>query len=384
MEQDIYFMPLGGGQRVGASCYYLRIGDTNIILDAGVGRENGMEFEPDFYTLVTSPFLQSMSQINQIYISHAHADHVGYLLKLMKHANRADVYMTEITKLLSEFQLYDKLYFNGRNVKNEGARLAAKSLLEKVATVSYMQKMDFGKYKVLFFPAGHIPGAMMILFDTGKRKILYTGDYSLDSTLLTGGCLIPSNIQIDTIIMCGLHAKHPDYAKKADKLYRTVHYVLKSVESRQQSILCNVAQLSKGLEFLKVLNERNHSGIPIYVDRSVMRIVSKMEKLSIPVLNQYNKVMGEEIAKEPHIYVTSDPRSRGFGFYQEVKVHFSLHEDFDEMKKFIKKVNPKQALVVHCAKEYSVFDSTIEQAMMADSECRTQFIFAEEKEIYRL
>ena len=49
MEQDIYFMPLGGGQRVGASCYYLRIGDTNIILDAGVGRENGMEFEPDFY-----------------------------------------------------------------------------------------------------------------------------------------------------------------------------------------------------------------------------------------------------------------------------------------------------------------------------------------------
>ena len=87
---------------------YLRIGDTNIILDAGVGRENGMEFEPDFYTLVTSPFLQSMSQINQIYISHAHADHVGYLLKLMKHANRADVYMTEITKLLSEFQLYDK------------------------------------------------------------------------------------------------------------------------------------------------------------------------------------------------------------------------------------------------------------------------------------
>ena len=176
MEQDIYFMPLGGGQRVGASCYYLRIGDTNIILDAGVGRENGMEFEPDFYTLVTSPFLQSMSQINQIYISHAHADHVGYLLKLMKHANRADVYMTEITKLLSEFQLYDKLYFNGRNVKNEGARLAAKSLLEKVATVSYMQKMDFGKYKVLFFPAGHIPGAMMILFDDGKRKILYTGD----------------------------------------------------------------------------------------------------------------------------------------------------------------------------------------------------------------
>ena len=54
------------------------------------------------------------------------------------------------------------------------------------------------------------------------------------------------------------------------------------------------------------------------------------------------------------------------------------------MKKFIKEINPKQAVMVHCAKEHSVFDKTIEQEMMADSECRTQFIFAEEGEIYRL
>lgn len=46
MEQKIYFMPLGGGQRVGASCYYLRLGESNLILDAGIGIENGVIFEP--------------------------------------------------------------------------------------------------------------------------------------------------------------------------------------------------------------------------------------------------------------------------------------------------------------------------------------------------
>ena len=68
MEQEIYFMPLGGGQRVGASCYYLRLGEANLILDAGIGTEQGLVSEPDLYPLITLPFIQSAGQIDQIYI----------------------------------------------------------------------------------------------------------------------------------------------------------------------------------------------------------------------------------------------------------------------------------------------------------------------------
>ena len=71
MSRDITFIPLGGGQSVGASCYYLQIGDTKVILDAGTGMKEGMGFEPKFHSLLTSPFLQSMNQISQIFISHA-------------------------------------------------------------------------------------------------------------------------------------------------------------------------------------------------------------------------------------------------------------------------------------------------------------------------
>lgn len=46
MKQKIYFMPLGGGQRVGASRYYLRVGQMNLILDAGTGIENHVVFGP--------------------------------------------------------------------------------------------------------------------------------------------------------------------------------------------------------------------------------------------------------------------------------------------------------------------------------------------------
>ncbi len=384
MESDIYFMPLGGGQRVGASCYFLRIGNANIILDAGTGRKNGLEFEPDFHSLVTAPFIQSVNQISQIYISHAHMDHVGCLIKLMGSAKHSAVFMTEITRLLTEYQLYDKIYFSGAPGSEE-SRLAVRNLLERIAGVSYMQTIDFGAYKTTFLPAGHIPGAMMTLFDTGKRRILYTGDYSLDHTLLTGGCKIPDNLKIDTVILCGLHAKHPDYVKKTNSLIKTVNYVLRTAKKTNQSIACYIPQLSKGIEFLKALNEHNYDGIPVYIEESLMKVVRKMEQLSIPVMNRYNKVIDEDsLPGGLHILVTSSPERRAPGMYRNITVNFSLHEDFSDMKKFIKAVNPRQAVLVHCEKEYSVFDRTIEQEMMADGDCRTQFIFAEEKEIYKL
>ena len=267
MKQDIIFIPLGGGQRVGASCYYLRIGESNIILDAGTGIESGMEFEPDFYCLITSPFVQSMNQINQIFISHAHIDHIGYLLKLMSQTKHASVYMTEITKVLSTYQLYDRAFI-GSGACDEDSRLAARRLLENIASVSYIQTLDFGKYKVTFYPAGHIPGAMMTLFEIGRRRVLYTGDYSLNSTMLTQGCLLPEGLNIDTVIMCGLHAKHPWYTKRSDAMYKQVRDVLRCVETEGQSIMCHISQLSKGIEFLKVLNEWNTSRVPVYLDSS--------------------------------------------------------------------------------------------------------------------
>lgn len=302
MNNDISFIPLGGGQRVGASCYYLRIGDRNVILDAGIGKEDGMEFTPDFYSLITSPFIQSMGQINQIFISHAHMDHVGYLLQLMKQTYHSSVYMTEITKALAEYQLYDRP-FVGNGDMNEACRLATRSLLEKIATVSYMQSIDFGKYKVTFYPAGHIPGAMMMLFKKEKRKILYTGDYSLEETALTPGCIFPNEMNIDTVIMCGLHAKHPKYIKKSEAIFKQAEDVLQFVNESRQPVMCQIPQLSKGLEFLKILNDRNSYGIPIYIDQSVMKIVMKMEHLSVPVLNQWNRKMRDERPREPHIYI---------------------------------------------------------------------------------
>ena len=112
-----------------------------------------------------------------------------------------------------------------------------------------MKTMDFGSYKVTFYPAGHIPGAMMMLFQIGRRKILYTGDYSLNDTALTQGCTIPEE-NIDTVILCGLHAKHPDYRKNPEAAFKQTDYILRAVKKDGRSVLCQIPQLSKGVDII--------------------------------------------------------------------------------------------------------------------------------------
>lgn len=381
--REVYFMPLGGGQNVGASCYYLQINGCNIILDAGIGMKEGIVFHPDLFSLQETPLIQSLGQIDQIFISHAHVDHVGYLFELMGKAFHAPVYMTEITKLLTEYQMYDKRYLSD-NSSEESGRLAVQRLLDQIKTVTYMKTIDMGKYKVSFYPAGHIPGAMMTLFEVGRKKVLYTGDYSIDDTMLTTGCYVPENMDIDVLIMCGLHAKHPEYERRHNGLEKTARDVLRTVKTTKRSVRCQVAQLSKGIEFLKALNENDFEDIPIYVDENLMKLVRKMEQLFIPVFSENDKCMDQHMYEKPHVFLTTRKgRKRNEDYVYDRVVDFSLHEDFEQMKKFIKKVNPRQAVIVHCARERCREDETIENQIMYDPECRTQFIFAENKILYQ-
>lgn len=381
--ENFCFMPLNGGQNVGASCYFLRLGNSNIILDAGTGKNKGIIFEPDFLSLLTLPFILSLNQIDQIFISHAHLDHTGYLLELMKSAKHAGVYLTKPTKLLIEHQLYDKKFLasSSSNETTEEQRLAAEYLLQKVIEVNYMQEINFHDYTAEFFQAGHIPGAMMTLINYHGRKILYTGDYSLHSTALTGGCLLPNNLEIDTLIMCGLHAKHQNYKRQSDNLYNDINAIF-SLANSGKNITCYISQLSKGIEFVKIINSLNKNHIPVFIDNEIMNVIKVMDKLAEPVLTIDNFPVSEFYKHDTGIIITSSGRK--IINSAEFQINFSLHEDFEDMSNFIRQLNPRQAVIVHCASAHSEDDMTIEQEIMKDYTCRTQFTFAENGQLYIL
>lgn len=163
-------MAIGGGDEIGASCYYLQIEDTRIILDLGI-RDRGCKL-PDLNVLIDSAMIRSMKDINTIIISHAHPDHYKGLRYLETNINDLRIVATPQTKqrLLATV--------NKKNYTLEREFLRVKQYMCSILEYSYFQDFYIGHIKATFIPAGHTEGAAMSLIETSGHKILYTGDFS--------------------------------------------------------------------------------------------------------------------------------------------------------------------------------------------------------------
>ena len=375
-QKEIFFMPLGAAQSVGRSCYYLRLGQSNILLDCGLQRINGAICTPDLHSLLTSQFMESMQQLDHVYISHAHTDHVGYLPQVMQMAPQASVYMTLQTKQLAEYRL-------AVNSNQQGAAEASR-LLNGVAPVNYLQKIKQRDYTVTFFPAGHIPGAMMTLFEYAGRKILYTGDFSLHSAFGLDGCWLPDDLEIDVLLMCALHAKQPYSIRKKNTLQQRITEVMNSLRWGQ-SVYLQAFDAGRVLELLMALNrvmEQSGQVFPIYLEPKAMDAVHIMESLQLPVLQQNNYSSFYDGAAHPHVVIGTKRKEQVGWRYRLFDNAYTLHEDYGEMLSFIRRLNPRQAYLVHCAE--GCYGYTVEQELMRDAGCRTQTVFPEEGEIYTI
>ena len=97
----IKFLPLGGAQEIGASCFYLNIDDTGIILDAGLHpRERGINALPDFDLIKNE-------NVDAVLISHAHQDHIAALPFLIRNHPYLQIFCTTQTLEIAEKTLHN-------------------------------------------------------------------------------------------------------------------------------------------------------------------------------------------------------------------------------------------------------------------------------------
>lgn len=376
-NKEIVFMPLGGAEKIGASCYYLRLGRSNVLLDCGAQATKSSLMMPDFSSLVTSRYMDSLHQLDHVYISHAHNDHIGYLAELLQLAPQAAYYMTPLTRQLSEY----RLQFQQCRRQDPGQE-AVEYLLAGCAEVSYMQSLEHRDYKVSFYPAGHIPGAMMTLIEYRGRRLLYTGDYSLHSQLAS--CVLPEKQDIDVLLLCGLHAMQPSYSRGGNTLDRRVQESLHYLSSGC-SVYIQVIDDSRVIEVLLALNQsmqRQGLNYPVYLEAEAMQAVELMERLRLPVLRSNNFSRLSLQALRPHIVLGRKNKEQVPWNYRIFDSNYTLHEDYPEMKEFIKRINPRQAYIVHYDSSHHDCGNTIEQDLMYDADCRTQVTFARAGETY--
>ena len=356
-RDKIIFMPLGGAQEVGASCYYLKLGEHNFLLDCGTGQNNGVIFSPKFNAPVEASYIQDLHQISHVFISHAHLDHVAALPYFLELNERATVYMTDFTFRITELQLEQKLSL---------------SMKQNISRVGFLQEIPIDNLSVSFHQAGHIPGAMMTLFNFGGRKILYTGDYSTSATQLSAPAIFPDE-EIDVLIICAVHARHSMHEKNHDAVRKILSKISQSIK-RKRKVYCHVNQISKGVELIALVSQY----LPyteIFIDERVMKTVRCFEEQHVPIMTVNTHPLTSTLKAPCVIFSTFPPQHLYHTDF--VNCNFSLHDDFQSVVNLVERVNPKICVVVHSPPDKKFYRTTIEQVIMKNPDSQTSFIFPE-------
>jgi len=167
----------GGVGSVTGANFMLDTGGLKLLVDCGLVQ--GSEFAPE---INAKPFEYDPSEVEVLIVTHAHADHIGRIPKLVKDGFNGVIYSTTPTKDLSTVMLEDAIKVMEYEHERYGyevlyERSDIRQALELWKTVSYNEVVSLPDEVALTFKdAGHILGSAMVHLTRGGKKIVFTGD----------------------------------------------------------------------------------------------------------------------------------------------------------------------------------------------------------------
>jgi Cft2 family RNA processing exonuclease len=311
---------LGDTSEIGASCHYLEIDGTGILLDAGVDPEGEGEASLPDLDLIRD---RSDCRVDHVVITHAHHDHLGSLPVVIRAFPHVFVHMTRATRDLANVLL------------PSSARLQVRKLREGSTTSPPLfdaEELDAYEYLYLahhleipfdmtglrgtsplegrLFDAGHVLGAagIEIVVDdpAGERRIFYTSDTCLSSQAILPGGSYPQE-PIDTLILESTMGADPE-AENTTRKAEEVRFgeALAETLDGGGTVLVPVFALGRGQEVLAMIDRFKRRGqidsdIPVY-SAGMMRAISDIydkNRYTTPRLDQEFEVYGVDQKRLP-------------------------------------------------------------------------------------
>jgi ribonuclease J len=171
----LIYLPLGGAGEIGMNCYVYGYGPAGqerfIVVDLGVTFSD-MDGTPGVDLILPDIdwLADRADQIDGIFITHAHEDHVGALGHLWGRL-RAPVYCRRFTGIHA-----------ARKMEEIGHDASAMHVVEP-----YPAHIQAGPFKVHFTPVSHsIPEASALVIDTPQGRVVHSGDFKTDRAPIVG------------------------------------------------------------------------------------------------------------------------------------------------------------------------------------------------------
>lgn len=300
--------PLGSGQEVGRSCHLLEFRGMTILLDCGI--------HPGYDGLNGLPYLDRIEpdQVDVLLITHFHLDHVASLPYLTERTSfKGRIFMTHPTKAVTRLLLGDYLrLLQMKNAKPEDVLYTEadlQSCIDKIELMDFHTTVTVGGLSFYALNAGHVLGACMFFLSLGGRKILYTGDYSMEDDRHLMAAEIPAESP-DVLIVEATYGVqvHASRAEREARFTGTIERVI----SRGGRCLIPVFALGRAQELLLILDEYwqanpHLQNIPIWY-------ASKLASRALRVYQTYANMMNARIRSQMDV---SNPFR--FRFIQNLK-----------------------------------------------------------------
>ncbi|MBI5644906.1 MBL fold metallo-hydrolase [Candidatus Kaiserbacteria bacterium] len=149
-----------------------------ILIDCGALQQ---EYLDQFDTVNAAQFPYDPKSIDVLIVTHAHADHIGRIPKLVKDGFRGIIYSTPPTKDLSEIMFDDAIGIMETKAEEVGCDLLydhkdVELALSLWQGVDYHQRVSIDDFSFSLLDAGHILGSALVKLSRKGRVILFTGD----------------------------------------------------------------------------------------------------------------------------------------------------------------------------------------------------------------
>lgn len=174
-KNRLIYLPLGGAGEIGMNAYVYGYGEPGkerlIVVDLGVTFPD-MDGSPgvDLILPDVSWLKERRNQIEAIFITHAHEDHIGAVGHLWDELG-APIYARAFTANLARRKMAERGHSE-----------------ETVRTVSkWPETREVGPFTVGFLPISHsIPESSALVIDTPEGRLIHTGDFKLDEAPVVG------------------------------------------------------------------------------------------------------------------------------------------------------------------------------------------------------
>ncbi len=278
------FTVLGGGEEIGANAYLLEIDGLSFLLDAGIHpKKYGRESLPDYEGI--------SAELEAIFISHAHLDHVGSLPLISRQHPQASIFATIPTKDIALRMLHntvtvmnifreEKGYLEYPFFEHEdlwplereiiGLQFSPPAFSSLARNRRHGERLRLrNNIRAHFIPSGHVLGAAGLSIRQGRRELYYTGDISLKDQALIAGGEIPED-PIDTLILECTYANDPGYysqtrSQQVAQFAREAEFIL----SAGGCILIPAFALGKTQELISIIHSLMRQGripsVPLYI-----------------------------------------------------------------------------------------------------------------------